>query len=157
MAHHIEDTHTPSVALPRRTLGRTGFEVAALGLGTGWIGKAPDADPEAEDALAVHAIRHAIAMGLDYVDTAPSYAYGASERRVGLALQDGWRTRVRLATKVGMHPARRGDFRAHAIKWSLEQSLRVLQTDVLDVAWSTIPMIWHRCWHPVVPWRRLSN
>jgi aryl-alcohol dehydrogenase-like predicted oxidoreductase len=73
-------------------------------------------------------------MGLDYVHTAPSYAYGASERRVGLALQDRWRVAPALATKVGMHPARRGDFGAHAIKWSLEQSLRVLQTDALNVA-----------------------
>ncbi len=134
MAHVIEDTHGPRAALPRRTLGRTGFAVAALGLGTGWIGKAPDADPEAEDALAVQAIRHAIALGLDYVDTAPSYAYGASERRVGLALRDGWRARVRLATKVGTHPARPGDFGADAVKWTIEQSLRVLETDVLDVA-----------------------
>lgn len=134
MTHLSEGTGGPMAELPRRTLGRTGFEVAALGLGTGWIGKAPEADPEAEDELAVHAIRQGIALGMDYVDTSPSYAYGASERRVGLALRGGWRERVRLATKVGTHPARCGDYGAHAIKWTLEQSLRVLDTDVLDVA-----------------------
>jgi D-threo-aldose 1-dehydrogenase len=134
MAHRSWKVHAPRTTLPRRMLGRTGFEVAALGLGTGWIGKALGADPEAEDALAVAAIRHAIALGLDYVDTAPSYWGGASERRVGLALKDGWRERVRLATKVGTHPARYGDVDGDAIKWSLEQSLRVLHTDVLDVA-----------------------
>lgn len=119
--------------LPRRTLGRTGFDVAALGLGAGWIGEAPDAAPEERDALAVAAIRRAVELSLNYVDTSPSYRGGASERRVGLALRDGWRDRVRLATKAGTHPARPGDYSAAAVTWSVEQSLRVLGTDVIDV------------------------
>lgn len=123
-------------SLPRRRLGRLGYSVAALGLGGAWLGVLPDGDPEAQDAAAVEAVHRGISLGMDYLDTSP--LYGPSERRVGLALSqrhpDGrtWRERVRLVTKAGTHPERRGDYSGEAIRWSVENSLRLLGTNTLD-------------------------
>ncbi len=54
------------------------------------------------------------------------------ERRVGLALSDGWRDKVYLQTKVGSHPDRFRDFSEEASRWSLENSFRQLKTDYVD-------------------------
>jgi aryl-alcohol dehydrogenase-like predicted oxidoreductase len=122
--------------LPRRRFGRLGYDVAALGLGGAWLGRVPGAGPEVQDAAAVEAVHRGIELGMDYLDTSP--LYGESERRVGLALSQAhpqggtWRDRVRLVTKAGTHPARRGDYSAGAIRWSVENSLRLLRTDRLD-------------------------
>lgn len=120
--------------LPLRTLGRTGFRVTALGLGAGSIGEpVGELDDPERDGIAVAAVRRGIELGINYLDTSPSYRNGKSERRVGLALRDGWRSRVLLATKAGTHPERPGDYSADAIAWSVERSLRVLGTGVVDV------------------------
>lgn len=111
--------------LERRTLGRTGMTPACLGLGCAFFGGDQSSDEET-----VEGVRRAIDLGLDYVDTSP--LYGQSERRVGLALADGWRDRVYLQTKTGTHPERRGDYSAAATRWSVENSLRLLGTDYLD-------------------------
>src|SRR5437868_1062141 len=122
--------------LPRRTMGRLGWSVAALGLGGAWLGVGAGDSPEAQDSAAAAAVHRAIGLGMDYLDTSP--LYGESERRVGLALSQAhpaggaWRERVRLVTKSGTHPARRGDYSAEATRWSVENSLRVLRTDYLD-------------------------
>ena len=75
-------------------------------------------------------VRHAIELGIDYLDTSPLYS--ESERRVGLALEGGWREKIHLQTKVGTHPSRRGDFSAGGTRWSVENSLKLLQTARLD-------------------------
>ena len=79
-------------------------------------------------ALAVH---RAIELGINYLDTSP--LYGESERRVGLALNGGWRRKVYLATKTGTHPEWRGDYSASGTRRSVENSLRLLKADYLDV------------------------
>lgn len=111
--------------LPKRPLGRTGMAPSALGLGCAFFG-----GDLSSDAETVAGVRRAIELGIDYVDTSP--LYGQSERRVGLALAGGWRERVHLQTKTGTHPERRGDFSAAGTRWSVENSLRLLQTDHLD-------------------------
>lgn len=111
--------------LERRRLGRTEMRPRALALGCAHIGR-----PDRSDAEAIDTVRRAIDLGIDYVDTSP--AYGDSERKLGLALQGGWRERVFLQTKTGTHPARRGDYSAQATRWSVENSLRLLKTDYLD-------------------------
>jgi aryl-alcohol dehydrogenase-like predicted oxidoreductase len=108
-----------------RRLGRTGIRATEIGLGCASLGL-----PDRSDADAVRGIRLAIERGINYVDTSPGY--GESERRLGLALQDGWRGKVYLQTKVGTHPARRGDYTAAGTRWSVENSLRLLRTDCLD-------------------------
>lgn len=111
--------------LQRRRLGKTGMTPRALGLGCAFFGSA-----NVSDAEAVEGIRRAIELGLDYLDTSPLYS--ESERRVGLALEGGWRERIYLQTKTGTHPEKRHDFSAATTRWSVENSLRLLKTDYLD-------------------------
>lgn len=83
-------------AVPRRPLGRTGLQVAELGYGAAPLGNlyAPIAD---DDARAV--LDAALDAGMRYVDTAPHYGRGLSERRVGEALR--LKDDVVLSSKVG--------------------------------------------------------
>ena len=83
--------------------------------------------------MAVATLRAAITAGVSYIDTSPGYRGGDSDRRAGLALQDGWRDKVTLATKVGSHPDRLGDFSGATARWIVGQSLEILQTDRIDV------------------------
>ena len=108
-----------------RRLGRTEMRPKALGLGGGYLG-----DPERTDEEAVTAIRGAIDMGVNFIDTSPYY--GVSEPRVGLALSGGWREKVYLQTKVGSHPRYLRDFSKEATTWSLENSFKQLKTDYVD-------------------------
>ena len=92
-------------------------------LGFGWAHLKTESD-------AVEAVRGAIELGVDYMDT--SAGYGDSERLLGLALAGGWRERVYLQTKTGTHRDRRGDYSAAGTRWSVENSLRQLGTGYLD-------------------------
>ena len=117
---------TQSQPLPLRRLGRTELEVTCLGMGGAGVGRGDVTDDEA-----IEAVHRAIDLGINYLDTAP--LYGESERRVGLALADGWREKIYLATKIGTHPEWRGDFSASGTRRSVENSLHLLGTDCLDV------------------------
>lgn len=83
-------------ALPRRRIGRTDLTVPELGFGAASLGNLyqPVSDADARAALAA-----ALDAGLTYVDTAPHYGRGLSERRVGDALR--LRPDVVVSTKVG--------------------------------------------------------
>ena len=117
---------TQTNLLSKRRLGRTELQVTSLSLGGARIGGNNVTDDEA-----IEAVRRAITLGMNYIDTSP--LYGESERRVGLALADGWREKVYLATKTGTHPKWRGDYSASGTRHSVENSLRLLGTDYLDV------------------------
>ena len=113
--------------LPRRRLGRTELEVTCLGMGGAGLGRG-----DVTDDAAVEAVHRAIDLGINYLDTSP--LYGESERRVGLAFADsGWREKIYLATKTGTHPEWRGDYSAAGTRRSVENSLRLLNTEYLDV------------------------
>ena len=92
-------------SIERRSLGKTGMKPKALGIGCAWFGSDKSSD---QDTIA--GVRRAIELGLDYIDT--SAGYGQSERRVGLALEEGYRDKVHLQTKAGTHPEHRGDYSA---------------------------------------------
>ena len=77
-------------------------------------------------------MRHAYERGIRYFDTSPYYGRGLSERRLGAALR-GLRSRVFLATKGGRQDTAAFDFRAAPLAASLEESLRRLQTDWIDL------------------------
>ena len=98
--------------LETRKLGNTGMTPRALGLGCATFGGDKSSDRDTTEG-----VRRAIELGIDYVDTSPSY--GESERRVGLALKGSWRDKVYLETKTGTHPQRRGDYSAEGARWSV--------------------------------------
>ncbi len=117
---------TQTHPLPLRRLGRTELKVTCLGMGGAGLGRG-----DVTDDAAIEAVHRSITLGINYLDTAP--LYGESERRVGLALADGWREKIYLATKTGTHPEWRGDFSGSGTRRSVENSLRLLGTDYLDV------------------------
>jgi len=117
---------TQNAPLSLRRLGRTDLKVTAFSMGGAGIGRSNVTDDEA-----IEAVHRAIELGVNYLDTAP--LYGESERRVGLALAGGWREKIYLATKTGTHPEWRGDYSASGTRRSVENSLRLLGTDYLDV------------------------
>jgi aryl-alcohol dehydrogenase-like predicted oxidoreductase len=84
-----------------------------------------------DERAAIEAVQYAVEQGLDYIDTSPGY--GDSQRRIGLALQGVPRESLVISTKTGTHPARRQDYGWDATMWSVEESLRLLKTDYLDL------------------------
>jgi predicted aldo/keto reductase-like oxidoreductase len=82
-----------------------------------------------DERTAIDIIRYGIDRGINYLDTAWLYHLGHSERVLGLALKDGYRDKVKLATKLPMVLVRSPD----AFERYLEQQLQRLQTDHLDV------------------------
>lgn len=112
-----------------REMGKTGCKVSALGFG---CMRFPCTDPEKSSTIdeetAKKMLRTAIDMGVNYVDTAYMYHDGESERFVGRALQDGYREKVYLATKLPMWNVKEeADFDR-----LLNEQLEKLQTDHID-------------------------
>ena len=118
----LDGSPTGEGEIPRRPLGKTGMTVSALGLGGHHLG---DADSVNE---AMNIVHEAIDMGVTFFDNCWEYHNGKSEDWLGRALADGRRDKVVLMTKVCTH----GRTKALAMKM-LEESLRRLQTDHLDV------------------------
>ncbi len=113
-----------------RTLGRTGLQVSEIGFGgapAGLRNYLGDWDPEAEDASQQisQAIARAIALGINYFDTAPGYGEGASERMFGQGLRP-FRNQVTLATKLFAE-------NEDEVFRSIEASLERLGVDQIDV------------------------
>jgi L-galactose dehydrogenase len=112
----------------RRTLGRTGLEVSVAGLGCGGQSRLGRTAGQAFDD-SVHLVRTALDLGINYIDTAAVYG---TEEIVGAALA-GRREDAVLSTKaMPIHPDR-PPLTAVTLRESVEQSLRRLRTDVIDV------------------------
>ncbi len=107
--------------IPYRTLGRTGERVSAIGLGGWHIGQ-----PTLPEREAIRIIRAAVDRGINFLDNSWDYNDGASEVRMGKALQDGYRERVFLMTKID------GQTRKAAAE-QIGECLRRLQTEVIDL------------------------
>lgn len=106
--------------MPYRVLGKTGEKVSALGLGGFHLGI-----PK-EDQEAVTIVRRAIDGGINFMDNCWDYNDGTSEIRMGKALQNGYRQKVFLMTKVD------GRTKEMAAK-QIDESLQRLKTDHLDL------------------------
>jgi aryl-alcohol dehydrogenase-like predicted oxidoreductase len=107
--------------MPYRILGRTGERVSAIGLGGWHIGLKTMAEE-----LSIRIIRSAIDRGVNFLDNSWDYNEGASELRMGMALRDGYRSKVFLMSKID------GRSRTEAAR-QLDESLRRLQTDCIDL------------------------
>ncbi|WP_334103150.1 aldo/keto reductase [Mesotoga prima] len=110
----------------RREMGKTGEKVSALGFGCMRLPTRDDQSIDVDEATRM--LRFAIDNGVDYVDTAWGYHNGQSEPFVGSALQDGYRDKVNLATKLPSWLIKcRED-----MDYYLNEQLRRLRTDVID-------------------------
>ena len=109
-----------STGMIYRTLGKTGEKVSALGLGGYHIGTPADA------AEGVRIVRSAIDRGVTFMDNCWDYYDGESERRMGLALRDGYRQKVFLMTKFD------GRTRESTAR-QIHESLKRLRTDTIDL------------------------
>ena len=125
--------------IPLRPLGATGVMVSALGLGGYHIGKMKS---ERDAVRIVHA---AIDAGITFMDNAWEYHEGRAETLMGKGIADR-RERVFLMTKVCTH----GRGKREAMR-QLEQSLRRLRTDVLDL-WQV-----HECVYDNDPERHFAR
>jgi uncharacterized protein len=113
-----------------RPLGTTGVNVSMLCLGGFHIGVPPEDE-------AIRLIHTAIDNGITFMDNAWEYNGNESERRMGVALaQDGYRDKVFLMTKNCAHDRTHEDSMV-----KLEESLRRLQTDYLDL-WQIHEVTW---------------
>src|SRR5437899_336729 len=110
-----------SAPVPRRPLGRTGLQVSVLGIGGYHLGSASSGEE------ATQIVNEAMDAGINFFDNAWEYHQGRSEEWLGRALR-GRRNRVVLMTKVCTH----GRDKTVAMRM-LEESLRRLQTDYLDL------------------------
>jgi predicted aldo/keto reductase-like oxidoreductase len=103
-----------------RTLGSTKEKVSVIGLGGHHIGRQKD------EQESIKIIRSAIDRGINFMDNCWDYHNGGSEIRMGKALQDGYRQKVFLMTKID------GRTKESAAK-QIDESLKRLQTDRVDL------------------------
>ena len=146
-----------------RTLGKTGLNISAIGMGCSGIGKSLH---HRDDEESLKTLRKAFEYGINFFDTAPNYSNGESEILIAEAL-GAHRNKIIISTKVGttstaigkfakkikpylnpvkniLHPLkyslpniyksqRRHDFSEDFIIKTVEGSLRRLQTDYVDL------------------------
>ncbi len=112
--------------MDRRVLGRTGLQVSALGMGGLFVSRAGGNDREE----ARRAVQRAFELGVNYVDTAPSYH--DSEEVLGYALA-GAQVPYFLSTKLGGRPQPFNPKDKTGLRRSVEESLRLLRRDYIDV------------------------
>ena len=115
--------------MKKRPLGNTGLEVSVLGFGCAPLGDVYGGITEREGAAALHA---ALDAGITLVDVAPYYGLGLAETRLGRALE-GRRAEVVLASKCCRHKIDGFDFSAARVHSDIDESLRRLKTDRLDL------------------------
>ena len=96
VAGKVPGTGGPSSSgeMPYRALGKTGVKVSAIGLGGFHLGLSHLEEPEA-----IKIFHSAIDRGINFSDNSWDYNQGESEKRVGKALQHGYRDRVFVMTK----------------------------------------------------------
>ncbi|MFC1874259.1 aldo/keto reductase [Chloroflexota bacterium] len=111
-----------------RQFGKLDWKVSALGFGAMRL-PTTDGKPEnIDEPLATRMIRYAIDHGVNYLDTAYPYHGGQSERVVGRALKDGYREKIRLATKMPVRMVQSAD----DLDRIFAEQLARLQVDKID-------------------------
>ena len=108
-------------------MGRTGWQISEVSLGGAYL---MGTDPERAQESTNEVLRHALKLGINYIDTAP--LYGKSEELLGGALE-GVAEHFYVATKVGYDPPN-FDYRGDSVLWSIERSLQRLRIPKLSIA-----------------------
>ena len=120
-AHSPLPAVTTVNGIGRRKLGRADAEVSIIGIGGYHIGLS-----NVSEAEAIRIVRKGLDEGINFLDNCWDYNDGASEERMGKALQDGYRQKAFLMTKI--------DGRTGAsARQQLEESLMRLKTDHIDL------------------------
>lgn len=115
--------------MEQRELGETGLSVSVVGFGTSPLG---GLFGSVDEQAALSVVGQALDAGITFFDSSPYYGGGLAERRLGDALR-GHRDEVVIGTKAGRYGDADFDFSPARIRASLEQSLRLLRTDHVDV------------------------
>jgi aryl-alcohol dehydrogenase-like predicted oxidoreductase len=122
------------------------WDVSPLGMGCWaiggpfWAGSDPLGWGDVDDNESIQAIHAGIECGINFIDTADVYGAGHSEKVIGQALK-GKRDQIILGTKFGStfdevtKQCGEGNASADHIENAVENSLRRLQTDVIDLLW----------------------
>ena len=108
-----------------RDFGATGLRVSEVGLGCGPLGADPDTNY-------TPLLSRALDLGINFFDSADFYSDYRSEEWLGRALSSR-RDEVIIATKFGTIPGKGKDFSIAHMRRSLEESLRRLRTDHIDI------------------------
>lgn len=111
-----------------RKFGSTGFKVSALGLGCMRLPTKRLMPLQADVPKSIKLIKSAVDKGINYIDTAWLYHFGASEKIVGMALQGGYREKVHLVTKNPLFLVNK----AEDFDKFLNKQLKKMQTDYID-------------------------
>ncbi|NBC30715.1 MAG: aldo/keto reductase, partial [Spirochaetes bacterium] len=115
-----------------RRLGKTGFDVSEVSLGTWQVGGGWRED--FDDPVAEHILNEAIDTGVNFIDTADVYSGGRSEAAVGRVVRSR-SERVYVATKCGrkLQPHVSESYTPEALRGFVEDSLRNTGLDRLDL------------------------
>jgi aryl-alcohol dehydrogenase-like predicted oxidoreductase len=129
---------TTALAGGTRRMGETGFTISRLGYGAMELAGAPRAR-DLSESEAINFINRIVDVGINYIDT--SIDYGLSETLIGKALQrrrGDFILATKCGCKVGVEGSEKHDGESHSFTFDnvmagIEQSLRRLRTDHLDV------------------------
>src|SRR5882757_3987442 len=173
----LEDTNTESTPdMKTKRLGNSDLSITPVGFGAWAIGGSgwEFGWGEQDDKASVAAIHRALDLGVNWIDTAAVYGLGHSEEVVAAALKTWFGPRPYVFTKCGRLWDEKGNVRsglgADSIRREIEDSLRRLSTDVIDLyqihwppnpdspeleeAWSTLADLKHQ---GKVRWIGVSN
>ena len=113
-----------------RPLGNTGLKLSHLSFGASSLGQ-EFRQVDLQEAL--RAVRVALDLGMNFIDTSPFYGRGMSECLLGVALREVPRDRYFLGTKLGRYDRAHFDFSARRVVESVDVSLSRLGVDYLDI------------------------
>lgn len=111
-------------------LGQTELMVSQLSFGAASIGTP---GKEIDERTSVRTVREALALGINLIDISPYYGLTRAETLVGEALRGIPRDSYLLATKAGRYGRETFDFSPERVERSLDESLRRLGTDYVDI------------------------
>jgi L-galactose dehydrogenase len=116
--------------MQQRDLGQTGLQLPVLSFGASSLGQ--EFRPvDINEAL--RAVRVALDLGVNFIDTSPYYGRGMSEVLLGVALRGVPRDSYILGTKLGRYDAHHFDFSAKRVAESVDVSLHRLGVEHLDI------------------------